>query len=65
MKVKSMTINSKIIINITYIMYIQQLKLIVILICMRHCFVHLLDSANIVSFAYVQKAIEKVGLLYL
>ena len=29
MKVKSMTINSKIIINITYVMYIQQLKLIV------------------------------------
>ena len=59
-----MTINSKIIINITY-MYIQQLKLIVILICVCHCFVHLLDSADIVSFAYVQKAIEEVGLLYL
>ena len=34
-------------------MYIQQLKLIVILICVCHCFVHLLDSADIVSFAYV------------
>ena len=64
MKLKSMTINSKIIINITYV-YIQQLKLIVILICVCHCFVHLLDSADIVSFAYVQKAIEEVGLLYL
>ena len=59
-----MTINSKIIINITYV-YIQQLKLIVILICVCHCFVHLPDSADIVSFAYVQKAIEEVGLLYL
>ena len=59
-----MTIHSKIIINITYV-YIHQLKLIVILICVCHCFVHLLDSADIISFAYVQKAIVEVGLLYL